>query len=86
MITSAILNFFNIIISGALSLLPDIGTEPTGIENAITYLANALAHFIYFEPALGTVALIIGLIITIELSIIIYQAINWVVNKIRGSG
>lgn len=86
MLTNALILIIVLIISSLLSLLPEVTDMPTGFNNAWNWITEFIGNIIYVIPSGETLLTIFGLVITIEFAIFIWKNINWVINKIRGSG
>lgn len=82
MITTVILLIFNAFISGILSLLP-AGTLPTEISDAFAYFVGVMNSFSYVFPV-ATLFQAFALVITVDIAILLWQFINWIIRKIPG--
>lgn len=85
MITSVLMNLFLTCISFCFSFLPDSDSLPSQISDSLLVFAS------YFNKAdslfpVSTVFTIIALGVSVELALFFFKLINWVLNKIRGSG
>lgn len=84
MLIEFLLNVFEAVFSRILSILPT-GSLPSEVSSAFTTIAT------YFQKAnailpVDTLFTLIGLTLTIEFSIVLFNLANYVINKIRGSG
>jgi len=80
--------FFDVastIISAIISLLPDVQSLPGEVSQAVDFYIAQIAPWNTYFP-FTTVFEILGLILLIEVSLNIFSAVEWVYNKLRGSG
>lgn len=86
MIITALLTALFYMLKPLLSLLPTISSLPTGLNTAIDWFFDLLAGWQFFVPVVDDLLTIALLIMTVEGAIILFAGINFVYNKIRGSG
>lgn len=86
MILSAIIIMFVGMITGLMSLLPDMTVLPDSIENAWDYLAGFTANMLYVIPGGSIILIGVYTIIVLEVSIFLWNQTKMVINWIRGSG
>lgn len=85
MITYYILFFLAWAFDGLITLLPSATTLPAGIDSAVSYFLPIWAQFNYIFPV-STFFSILSFVLVVEGSIFLFGLINFVYNKIRGSG
>jgi len=73
--------FLNIII-GAFPIFSGL---PDGVNSAFDLLHNSLAGANSIFP-MSTLIDIIGFVLIVESSVILFKTFNWIYNKVRGSG
>lgn len=86
MITTAILILFVNVLFGLAGLLPTPASLPEGFNTAMDYMTNVVGGFIYVLPSFGVILTIAGLVLAIESGIFLFKFIDWIYNKLRGSG
>jgi len=86
MITSGIINVFYWFIATMIGWLPSATSLPDGINTALTFIGNFMSMMIDIIPALDIVPVAIGIILTFELALFIWDTTDWIINKVRGSG
>lgn len=86
MILSALLNIIYVVIIALTALLPTVSVLPDGIEDAIDLVITHISKWNVVFPVFDTLFTIVTLMFTIEAAIFLFQSINWVINKLRGSG
>lgn len=84
-ITQALLLILFLFIDGLISLLPNFDGLPENVASAFDNVSTLLNQANYYFPV-DTAFTIITLIVTFEAGIFLYKMINWVINKLRGSG
>lgn len=85
MITELLLIMFNNLLRFTISLFPNAQTLPTEITSALVTFDSYFDKINSFLP-LDTLFVIISLILTFEAGILTFKILNWVLNKLRGSG
>lgn len=80
MILTAILNIFNIFLSGVINLLP-VGHLPVGIVNGITYFWYLLNEFSYVFPV-STLFAALLVLFGFDIAMLIIHFITFVIKKI----
>ncbi len=86
MIISAFINAFYYILSPLISVLPTVDSLPSGLNTGIDWFFNVLTGWHYFIPVVDDLVTVITLALSIEGVILTFAMINWVYNKLRGSG
>lgn len=87
MIFTLILNIFYALISLIVSLLPDADSSwAGGLTDAMNFMGSFIAHIAFVSPLMLQVMVILGLLIILIFGIFTFKILNWVYNKIRGSG
>jgi len=86
MITGALILIFTGIVTFFTGLLPNMDALPTAFTNAWDWFSGFIANMVWTIPhgedflyILNTFAIILG-------GVFIWKLINWVLNKLRGSG
>jgi len=74
-----------LVLSGLIAILPDVSALPSGITNAITKLSDSIGLLGWLLP-FDTLFQIVTLGLVIEGAIFLFKWVNWIANKIRGSG
>jgi len=82
MITTFILTIFSSFVGFLLSLLPT-GSLPVAISTAFNYFVGILSAFTYVFPVV-TLFQAFALVIAVDLAILVWHFINWVIRKIPG--
>ena len=85
MIVSAILYVIYgalFLLTAPLRLLADV-VLPTGFAGALTTISGFLGTLNQFIPV-GTLLSVLAILITVELYVLAYKGIKWVINKIPG--
>jgi len=82
MITTLLLFVFNAFVGFLLGLLPT-GTLPTVITTAFAYFVGVMNAFSYVIPV-ATLFQAFALVIAVDLAILLWHFINWVIRKIPG--
>jgi len=82
MITTFILTIFNAFIGFLLNFLPS-GNLPTVITNAFAYFVGVMNAFSYVIPV-ATLFQAFALVVAVDLAILVWHFINWVIRKIPG--
>jgi len=82
MITTFLLYIFNAFVGFLISFLPS-GNLPIEITNAFTYFVGIMNAFSYVIPV-ATIFQAFALVIAVELAIMLWNFINWVIRKIPG--
>lgn len=83
MIITALLGIIFLFLAGLIGLLP-LGTSlPSAFNSSVSTFFSYLTAFNGFFP-MGTLMTILGLEITLELSILGFHFLEWVYHKIRG--
>ena len=87
MITEAILNAFQSVVTFILTLLPNIPAMPTGISDAANGLINSIAQVIGVISYIYTPVMLV-FVFTLLLAVLgfdlIYKFVLWVLHKVRG--
>jgi hypothetical protein len=78
-----LLRIFQVIIQGLVSILPNGSSMPSQINSAFTTFAGFFQKANAIFP-MDTVFTIMGLILTLEASILSFHIGNWIYTKIRG--
>lgn len=86
MILSAIIILMVNMITGLINILPDMTALPDSIENAWNYLAGFTANMLYVIPGGSVILTGIAIIVTLEVSIFLWNQTKMVINWIRGAG
>jgi len=82
MIFTFLLTIFNTFVSFLLSFLPS-GNLPSIITDAFTYFVGVMNAFSYVIPV-ATLFQAFALIVAVDLAILLWHFINWVIRKIPG--
>jgi len=82
MIITFLLTIFNTFVGFLLSFLPS-GNLPTVISNAFTYFVGVMNAFTYVFPVV-TLFQAFALVVAVDLAILLWHFINWVIRKIPG--
>jgi len=85
MITQILLDVLFRFFGMLLLLLPGYPGLPTEVNEAIETFAEAMNGLNSLLP-IDTLIQILGITLTIEGAIFLWRAINWTINKVRGSG
>jgi hypothetical protein len=72
--------------SWAMSFLPKVTSLPLGLDSTITTIFGYYRAMSTIFPFLGTAMTYMLAGVGIELGYKTYQLVNWVINKLRGSG
>ncbi len=86
MITSLLISFIMESMSWALSFLPKVTSLPLNLDSTITTIFGYYRAMATIFPFLGTAMTFMLAGVGIELGYKTYQLVNWVINKLRGSG
>lgn len=86
MILDIIYYTFFALFSGFLFYFPSLGSLPAGLESMLGYLLTFMANLAYVIPPLQEMFIVFGLIVLIEFYLASFKILNWVLNKLRGSG
>lgn len=86
MILDAIYSILFALISGFLFYFPALGSLPNALESMLDYLFTFLANLSYVIPPLQEMLVVFGLIALVEFYLASFKILNWVLNKLRGSG
>ncbi|MFA6458937.1 MAG: hypothetical protein WCV79_00885 [Candidatus Paceibacterota bacterium] len=86
MITSLLISFIMEAMSWAMSFLPKVTSLPLGLDSTITTIFGYYRAMSTIFPFLGTAMTYMLAGVGIELGYKTYQLVNWVINKLRGSG
>lgn len=86
MITQFVLNIFVSIINFFIGLLPNVTSLPDSFNDFINFIISFFGNMVYIFPPFEAVYTILGIIITIEISILTWKSFDYIYNKIRGSG
>ncbi|GEM_PF-2340450 len=86
MITSLLISFIMEAMSWLLSFLPTVSSLPLGLDSTITTIFGYYRGFATIFPPLSTAMTYMVAGVGIEVGYKIYQLVNWVINKLRGSG
>lgn len=86
MIIDALAKIYFVSANFLLSLLPNIDSLPEGFNTAMNSIANIVSNWVYVVPILDDLLIIFGMVITIEISLFTFKILNWIYNKLRGSG
>lgn len=86
MITSLLISFIMEAMSWLLSFLPTVSSLPLGLDSTITTIFGYYRGFATIFPPLATAMTYMIAGVGIEVGYKIYQLVNWVINKLRGSG
>lgn len=84
MIITGILILITAFISKVASFLP-AGSLPENVSSSLDYVVGWLHAFEGFFPV-QTLITLIGYMIVVELSIVLWGFIKWLINVLRGSG
>jgi len=82
MIVTFILNIFYYFIYGLTGLLP-VGHLPDEILTAVNYFVGIINAFSYVIPV-QTIFQAFALIVAVDLAILLWHFINWIIRKIPG--
>jgi len=85
MITSAIISMFGALLSGLIALLPAMTALPDNIDSALSYFVPIWSSWNNILP-LTDLFIILTSILSIELIVLTFHVVDWIYNKIRGSG
>lgn len=85
MITEALLYTFFTFISFVISLFPVFSGLPQGITTAFSSIGSYLNMANGFFP-MDTLWSAIVILVTFEMGILTFKTLNFVINKVRGSG
>jgi len=85
MITTLFLLFVSAFLSLLLAVLPSVSGLPSGVEDAVTFVSGHIGAISGWFPV-DTVLLLVGLTLGFEAGMIIFWSVNWILNKLRGSG
>jgi len=82
MITTFLLYIFNAFVGFLISFLPN-GNLPDVITNAFIYFVGVMNAFNYVVPV-ATLFQAFALVVAVDLAILLWHFINWVIRKIPG--
>jgi len=82
MIISFILTLFNNFIVGLISILPT-GSLPVFVSQAIAYFVGIANSFSYIIPV-ATLFQAFTLVISVDVAILAWHFLNWLIRKIPG--
>lgn len=85
MITDLLLIMFRSILDAMIFLLPNASGLPTEISSAVVSFAPYFSKANSFLPV-STVFSIMALVLVFESGILLFKILNWILNKLRGSG
>jgi len=85
MILDLLLNILYYLLSAVLIIFPNYNGLPTQIISALDTVQIYLQKANSFLP-MDTLMIILGLIFTFEAAILTFKLVNYVLNKVRGSG
>jgi len=85
MITTLLLLLVSAFVSLLLALLPSVSSLPSGIVDAVTYTGSHLSSISAWFPV-GTLLTVLALVFGFEAGMLIFWSVNWILNKLRGSG
>jgi len=77
MITNALIALALAIVGGILSIFPDSSGLPPQVDDAVAYIGGYAGILDPLVP-LATMATIISLLITVELSIFAFKGLRWI--------
>jgi len=86
MLLSALIGIFVAVVSALLSVLPNMESLPDGFNNAWNWITDFMANLAWTIPGGDQLLIIFNLFIGVLMAFFIYKGINWVINKLRGSG
>jgi len=86
MIISAMIGILKIVIQPILWVLPTLESLPDGLSSAIDWFFDGLAGITYFVNFGPTLLQILNLSFFYVILIAGFAILNWVLNKLRGSG
>lgn len=84
MITNGLIYVFTSLVLFLIGFLPT-GTLPSGISDALTYF-RSVAHSLDSVLPVYTALLIIFIMMIFEAAVLLFRAINWLINKIPTVG
>jgi len=82
MILTLILNFFYLLVSGLLNLLP-AGHLPTVITSSFANIFSIANEFNYVIP-IATLMEALGIVVAVDGAILLWHFVNWIIRKIPG--
>jgi len=82
MIFTLILNFFFLLITGLVGLLPT-GNLPAVIGTSFTYIVSIANEFTYVIP-IPTLLEALGVVVVFDTAILVWHFVNWIIRKIPG--
>jgi len=85
MIVSFFLYIFGSIVSGILLIFPDSGGLPDEVSDSIEFAFNTARSYSELVP-FDTLLIILVLSMLVQAGFLLFKVLNWVVNKVRGSG
>jgi len=85
MITGLIINFFYILLFNLLAFLPDSQGLPSAVASSFTSLSGYAHAWDYIFP-IYTLLYILTLSALFHVGILGFKIVNWIINKVRGSG
>jgi len=86
MITGAIILIFISIVSFFMGLLPNMDVFPTAFNDAWDWMADLIASFLWVIPGGEDFLAIVNTLVLVLGGIFLWKIVNWVINKLRGSG
>lgn len=85
MVLDLILYLFFLFLLEVIDLFPDAVALPSAIDSSLTLIVPILSQLNSILP-IATIFVIFGLYLTIEGGLLLFKIINWIINKLRGSG
>lgn len=85
MILGILLIILYSVFSFVIGIFPSWAGWPSAMENTITTVGASLATLNKIIP-IDTLLAILGIMFLLEFGYQTYRAINWILNKLRGSG
>jgi len=82
MITTFFLYIFNAFVNFLVSFLPN-GNLPTEVTSAFAYFVGVMNSFSYVIPV-ATLFQAFALVVAVDLAIMLWHFINWIIRKIPG--
>jgi len=82
MILTLFLNFGFLLVTGLFALLPS-GSLPPEILGGVNYFVGIVNSFSYVIPV-GALFSAFALVVSVDIAILLWHFINWVIRKIPG--
>jgi len=82
MIVTIFLSILSSLFSFLIGFLP-IGSIPSGITDALTYIVGVMNTFNYFFP-IGTLFSVLAITLAFELGVFLYHFAMWIYRLLRG--